>query len=73
MLGGSATKRKMQGTRRSKVTSENDEAKRGPARKAAPSPRLRRIGALQDIAPAILGVLGVDKPKEMRGVDLRTL
>ena len=35
--------------------------------------RLRPIGALQDIAPTILGVLGVDKPKEMRGVDLRTL
>ena len=36
-------------------------------------PRLRPTGALQDIAPTILGVLGVDKPKEMRGVDLRTL
>jgi 2,3-bisphosphoglycerate-independent phosphoglycerate mutase len=33
--------------------------------------RLREGGALQDIAPTILGVLGVEQPKEMKGHDLR--
>jgi 2,3-bisphosphoglycerate-independent phosphoglycerate mutase len=33
--------------------------------------RLRQGGALQDIAPTILGVLGVEQPKEMKGKDLR--
>jgi bisphosphoglycerate-independent phosphoglycerate mutase (AlkP superfamily) len=28
-------------------------------------------GALQDISPTILGVLGVDQPTEMKGHDLR--
>ena len=32
---------------------------------------LRANGALQDIAPTILGVLGVEQPKEMKGSDLR--
>ncbi|HZT33726.1 MAG TPA: 2,3-bisphosphoglycerate-independent phosphoglycerate mutase [Bryobacteraceae bacterium] len=32
---------------------------------------LRQGGALQDIAPTILGVLGVEQPKEMTGRDLR--
>ncbi len=32
---------------------------------------LRTDGALQDISPTILGVLGVDQPKEMTGHDLR--
>jgi 2,3-bisphosphoglycerate-independent phosphoglycerate mutase len=32
---------------------------------------LRPDGALQDISPTILAVLGVDKPKEMQGRDLR--
>ncbi|MBV9763903.1 MAG: 2,3-bisphosphoglycerate-independent phosphoglycerate mutase [Acidobacteriaceae bacterium] len=32
---------------------------------------LRRGGALKDIAPTILGILGVEKPKQMRGEDLR--
>jgi 2,3-bisphosphoglycerate-independent phosphoglycerate mutase len=33
--------------------------------------RLRQGGALQDIVPTILGVLGVEQPKEMTGRDLR--
>jgi 2,3-bisphosphoglycerate-independent phosphoglycerate mutase len=33
--------------------------------------QLRSNGALQDIAPTILGVLGVEQPKEMKGRDLR--
>jgi 2,3-bisphosphoglycerate-independent phosphoglycerate mutase len=32
---------------------------------------LRPGGALQDIAPTILGILGVGQPKEMKGHDLR--
>jgi 2,3-bisphosphoglycerate-independent phosphoglycerate mutase len=32
---------------------------------------LRAGGALRDIAPTLLGVLGVDQPKEMTGRDLR--
>ena len=32
---------------------------------------LKPTGALQDIAPTILGVLGVDQPREMTGSDLR--
>jgi 2,3-bisphosphoglycerate-independent phosphoglycerate mutase len=36
-----------------------------------PKTRLRSGGALQDIAPTILGVLGVEKPAEMKGRDLR--
>jgi 2,3-bisphosphoglycerate-independent phosphoglycerate mutase len=32
---------------------------------------LRPGGALQDIAPTILGMMGVDQPKEMTGRDLR--
>jgi 2,3-bisphosphoglycerate-independent phosphoglycerate mutase len=32
---------------------------------------LRPNGALQDIAPTILGVLGVEQPQEMKGRDLR--
>ncbi len=33
--------------------------------------RLREGGALQDIAPTLLGVLGIPQPKEMTGKDLR--
>jgi 2,3-bisphosphoglycerate-independent phosphoglycerate mutase len=33
--------------------------------------QLRQNGALQDISPTILGVLGVEQPKEMKGRDLR--
>ncbi|HQU86192.1 MAG TPA: 2,3-bisphosphoglycerate-independent phosphoglycerate mutase [Pyrinomonadaceae bacterium] len=33
--------------------------------------RLREDGALEDIAPTILGILGIDKPEEMTGKDLR--
>jgi bisphosphoglycerate-independent phosphoglycerate mutase (AlkP superfamily) len=33
--------------------------------------RLRRDGALQDIAPTILSVLGEGQPREMSGRDLR--
>jgi 2,3-bisphosphoglycerate-independent phosphoglycerate mutase len=32
---------------------------------------LRPDGALQDIAPTMLGILGVPQPKEMTGRDLR--
>jgi 2,3-bisphosphoglycerate-independent phosphoglycerate mutase len=32
---------------------------------------LRRDGALQDIAPTMLGILGIQQPKEMTGHDLR--
>jgi 2,3-bisphosphoglycerate-independent phosphoglycerate mutase len=32
---------------------------------------LRRDGALQDIAPTVLGILGIPQPKEMTGRDLR--
>jgi 2,3-bisphosphoglycerate-independent phosphoglycerate mutase len=35
--------------------------------------KLRRDGALQDIAPTILGVLGHGQPKDMTGRDLRLL
>jgi 2,3-bisphosphoglycerate-independent phosphoglycerate mutase len=34
---------------------------------------LRQNGALQDIAPTILGTLGVEQPKEMKGRDLRSI
>ena len=35
------------------------------------APQLRSGGALRDIAPTILGVLGVAQPPQMKGVDLR--
>ncbi len=33
--------------------------------------KLRQGGALQDIAPTVLGVLGFEQPKQMKGADLR--
>jgi 2,3-bisphosphoglycerate-independent phosphoglycerate mutase len=33
--------------------------------------RLREGGALEDVAPTMLGLLGIEKPKEMTGRDLR--
>jgi 2,3-bisphosphoglycerate-independent phosphoglycerate mutase len=36
-----------------------------------PHARLRSGGALQDIAPTLLAVLGESQPKEMTGRDLR--
>jgi 2,3-bisphosphoglycerate-independent phosphoglycerate mutase len=33
--------------------------------------RLKQGGALRDIAPTMLGVLGIPQPKEMTGSDLR--
>jgi 2,3-bisphosphoglycerate-independent phosphoglycerate mutase len=33
--------------------------------------RLREDGALEDVAPTILGILGIEKPAEMTGSDLR--
>jgi 2,3-bisphosphoglycerate-independent phosphoglycerate mutase len=33
--------------------------------------KLRSGGALQDIAPTMLGMLGMEKPAEMTGQDLR--
>jgi 2,3-bisphosphoglycerate-independent phosphoglycerate mutase len=38
---------------------------------AEDKPQLRVNGALQDISPTILGVLGLEQPKEMKGTDLR--
>ena len=35
--------------------------------------RLRDDGALEDIAPTILGILGIEKPVEMTGNDLRII
>ena len=35
--------------------------------------RLREGGSLRDIAPTMLGILGVPAPKEMTGQDLRIL
>jgi 2,3-bisphosphoglycerate-independent phosphoglycerate mutase len=35
--------------------------------------KLRSDGALEDVAPTILGLLGLDKPEEMSGRDLREL
>jgi len=34
---------------------------------------LRAGGSLRDIAPTVLGLLGVEKSAEMTGVDLRVL
>jgi 2,3-bisphosphoglycerate-independent phosphoglycerate mutase len=34
---------------------------------------VREGGSLRDIAPTMLGILGVEKPKEMTGQDLRIL
>jgi 2,3-bisphosphoglycerate-independent phosphoglycerate mutase len=33
--------------------------------------KLREGGALEDVAPTMLGLLGLDKPAEMSGRDLR--
>ena len=33
--------------------------------------KLREGGALEDVAPTVLGLLGIDQPKEMTGRDLR--
>ena len=35
--------------------------------------RLRSDGALQDIAPTLLGLVGLPQPKDMKGRDLRLL
>ena len=35
--------------------------------------RLREGGSLRDVAPTMLGVLGIERPKEMTGEDLRIL
>jgi 2,3-bisphosphoglycerate-independent phosphoglycerate mutase len=35
--------------------------------------KLKPAGALQDIAPTVLGILGVEQPKEMTGQDLREI
>jgi len=32
---------------------------------------LRSNGSLRDISPTVLGMLGIDQPKEMTGGDLR--
>ena len=42
-----------------------DEASRGL--------KLREGGALEDVAPTLLGLLGNEKPEEMTGRDLRYL
>jgi 2,3-bisphosphoglycerate-independent phosphoglycerate mutase len=33
--------------------------------------RLRQNGSLRDIAPTMLGILGVNEPREMTGHDLK--
>ena len=33
--------------------------------------KLREAGALKDIAPTILGILGLEQPAQMKGADLR--
>lgn len=33
---------------------------------------LKQNGALQDVAPTLLGILGLEKPSQMKGTDLRT-
>jgi 2,3-bisphosphoglycerate-independent phosphoglycerate mutase len=33
---------------------------------------LKPKGSLRDISPTMLGILGVEEPKEMTGVDLRS-
>jgi 2,3-bisphosphoglycerate-independent phosphoglycerate mutase len=35
--------------------------------------KLRTGGALEDVAPTLLGLLGTEKPAEMTGTDLRTV
>ncbi len=35
--------------------------------------KLRQNGALQDVAPTILGILGAEQPQQMKGQDLRVL
>jgi 2,3-bisphosphoglycerate-independent phosphoglycerate mutase len=35
--------------------------------------KLREGGALEDVGPTILGLMGTSQPREMTGVDLRTL
>lgn len=39
----------------------------------SPAPHLRENGSLADVAPTILGILGIEKPEEMTGSDLRVL
>jgi len=38
-----------------------------------PGTRLREGGSLRDVSPTMLGLLGLEKPKEMTGTDLRRL
>jgi 2,3-bisphosphoglycerate-independent phosphoglycerate mutase len=33
--------------------------------------QLREGGALKDIAPTVLGILGIEQPAQMKGQDLR--
>jgi 2,3-bisphosphoglycerate-independent phosphoglycerate mutase len=35
--------------------------------------KLRTGGALEDVAPTLLGLLGTEKPAEMTGKDLREI
>jgi 2,3-bisphosphoglycerate-independent phosphoglycerate mutase len=42
-----------------------------PRASASRQPPLRAGGSLRDIAPTVLGLLGMDPPKEMTGRDLR--
>jgi 2,3-bisphosphoglycerate-independent phosphoglycerate mutase len=34
---------------------------------------LKPNGSLRDISPTMLGILGIDEPKEMTGTDLRAI
>lgn len=43
-----------------------------PAKEGTAAPALRSGGALSDVGPTILGLLGIGQPAEMTGRDLRT-
>ena len=40
---------------------------------SAETMHLRENGSLADVAPTILGLLGIEKPAEMTGSDLRVM
>ena len=62
------------------VTHETGEINSWPTRNPVPfhlvdehcnGLKLRSDGALEDVAPTILGILGISQPEEMTGRDLR--
>jgi 2,3-bisphosphoglycerate-independent phosphoglycerate mutase len=44
-----------------------------PTRGESGTPPLRDGGALSDVGPTVLGLLGIETPREMTGVDLRCI